>query len=76
MEPVWNPHIRSNKIITISDLELYGPVWNMYETQLESLTWKRMEPVWNPYKKKIVWNPTKISDLEVYGTCMEPLSIR
>ena len=34
-----------------------------------------LEPVWNPYKKKIEWNPTKISDLEVYGTCMEPLSI-
>ena len=51
-------------------------VWNMYRTQLQSLTWKHMEPVWNPYEKKIVWNPTRISDLEVYGTCIEPPSIR
>ena len=35
-----------------------------------------MEPVWNPYEEKIVWNPTKIFDLVVYGTCMEPLSKR
>ena len=34
-----------------------------------------MEPVWNLYKKKYLRNPIRISDLEVYGTCMEPLNV-
>ena len=48
----------------------------MYRTQLQSLTWKRIEPVWNLYEKKIVKNSTRISDLEVDGTCTEPQSIK
>ena len=56
-------------------MEVYGTCMeHLSIRQLLILTWKCMEPVWNPYKKEIFWNPISISDLELYGTCMEPRS--
>ena len=74
---VWNPN---TQILVDQDLELYGthmePVTifglELYGTHinlLHPLTWKCMEPVWNPHirSNKII----TISDPELYGTCME-----